>query len=281
MCRTSRPSLVESDRRGRPQVTRRAREPVLALGRTARTGLPAGRCRCSMLRVPGLISLSDIHKHYGPHAILDGVTLDLQRDHRVAVIGRNGAGKSTLCRIIIGEEEPDAGAVVRHEDLRLSWLEQQAPFQSGETAEGFLERWSGQPSWECARLAARFQIGNQLLETKVELLSGGLQTRLRLSGMLLEAFPTSWCSTSPITSRPAHPCCCSRNLVSWRCVLPHRLARPRLPQAHLPPDPRGRRRARDLLQWPLGGLLRPPGGQPRPGRAPQQRGRGQAARAEE
>jgi ATP-binding cassette subfamily F protein 3 len=136
--------------------------------------------------VPGLIALADIHKHYGPSAILDGVTLDFQRDHRVAVIGRNGAGKSTLCRIIIGAEEPDAGTVVRHPDLRLSWLEQQTPFQDGETATGFLERWSGRPSWECARLAARFQLGPALLETAVALLSGGLQTRLRLAGMLLK-----------------------------------------------------------------------------------------------
>ncbi len=141
--------------------------------------------RCTIPAVTTLISLEDIHKHYGPAAILDGVSLDLEDDHRVAVIGRNGAGKSTLCRLIIGTEEADAGTIHRHEDLRLSWLEQQSPFQEGEVAGPFLERWSGQESWECARLAARFRLTNEHLESPVAELSGGLQTRLRLAGMLL------------------------------------------------------------------------------------------------
>jgi len=135
--------------------------------------------------VPDLITLTDIHKHYGPNAILEGASVAFSHDHRVAVIGRNGAGKSTMCRMIIGTEEADAGTISRHDELRLSWLEQQSPFLAGETGLGFLERWSGREDWACARLAARFMLTNQHLDQAVDALSGGLQTRLRLAAMML------------------------------------------------------------------------------------------------
>jgi ATP-binding cassette subfamily F protein 3 len=132
-----------------------------------------------------LITVTDVHKHYGANAVLDGVTVAFTDEHRIAVIGRNGAGKSTLCRMILGQEEPDAGSISLSPDLRLSWLEQEAPFESGERALTFLERWSGAEEWACAKLAARFQLGDELLAKPISELSGGMQTRLRLAGMLL------------------------------------------------------------------------------------------------
>jgi ATP-binding cassette subfamily F protein 3 len=131
------------------------------------------------------ITMVDVHKHYGTNAVLDGVSLTIGDEHRVAVIGRNGAGKSTLCRMILGQEEADAGKVTLHEDLQLSWLEQEAPFQSDETALGFLERWSRREEWACAKLAAQFKLGPELIAKRISELSGGMQTRLRLAGMLL------------------------------------------------------------------------------------------------
>jgi ATP-binding cassette subfamily F protein 3 len=132
-----------------------------------------------------LITVDDVHKHYGSQTVLDGVSLAIGSEHRIAVIGRNGAGKSTLCRMILGLEEPDAGSIALSPELRLSWLEQESPFQGDETALAFLERWSGREGWECAKLAARFQFGDELIERPVPALSGGMQTRLRLAGMLL------------------------------------------------------------------------------------------------
>jgi iron complex transport system ATP-binding protein len=57
-----------------------------------------------------LFELDHATVHYGAAAVLDGVTLDIQRGETVAVIGPNGSGKSTLLRVLAGLIEPSAGA---------------------------------------------------------------------------------------------------------------------------------------------------------------------------
>jgi len=48
---------------------------------------------------------------YSEHAALDGVTLDIRRGEKVAIIGRNGAGKSTFLKLVSGVTEPTSGTL--------------------------------------------------------------------------------------------------------------------------------------------------------------------------
>ena len=132
-----------------------------------------------------LIQISQLHKQYGATVIFDGAQVAIQDDHKIGVIGRNGAGKSTLCRILLGEEEADAGEVSLHPDLRLSYLEQKDSFLPGETVLQFLMRYSKQEDWRCGKLAGRFLLKNDLLARPIASLSGGFQTRVKLCAMLL------------------------------------------------------------------------------------------------
>ena len=132
------------------------------------------------------IQVSELHKHYGSTAILDGASVAILDDHRIGVIGRNGAGKSTLCRIILGEETADGGKISMHADMRLSYLEQKDPFRDGESVLDFLMRYSGCENWRCGQLAGRFLLKNDQMAREVRSLSGGFQTRVRLCAMLLK-----------------------------------------------------------------------------------------------
>ncbi|TWT89001.1 putative ABC transporter ATP-binding protein YheS [Pseudobythopirellula maris] len=135
--------------------------------------------------MPIVLSLQDAHKRYGPQILLDGASCALTDDQKVGLIGRNGAGKSTLCRILLGDEELDAGEVVRSKKLRLGYLRQHDPFHDGETVLDFLLRDSEQPDWRCGQVAWRFALGDDMLGRPVRELSGGWQTRVKLAALLL------------------------------------------------------------------------------------------------
>ena len=56
-----------------------------------------------------MLEVRDIHTYYGDSYILQGMSLRVERDSVVAVLGRNGAGKTTLIRSIIGFTPPRRG----------------------------------------------------------------------------------------------------------------------------------------------------------------------------
>jgi ATP-binding cassette subfamily F protein 3 len=135
--------------------------------------------------MPIVLQLQDAHKRYGQQELLDGATCALADDQKVGLIGRNGAGKSTLCRVLLEDEELDAGEVIRSKKLRLGYLRQHDPFHEGETVLDFLIRDSGAPDWRCGEIAWQFQLPDAMLHQPVRSLSGGWQTRVKLAALLL------------------------------------------------------------------------------------------------
>ncbi|HJQ23722.1 MAG TPA: ABC-F family ATP-binding cassette domain-containing protein [Blastocatellia bacterium] len=75
-----------------------------------------------------LFRLEDVHKSYGAHEVLRGVTLQVNPGERVGLVGRNGAGKTTIFRLLTRREEADRGEVILLRGLRVGLLEQQPVF---------------------------------------------------------------------------------------------------------------------------------------------------------
>jgi ATP-binding cassette, subfamily F, member 3 len=132
-----------------------------------------------------LFQIRNAYKSYGDQVLLDNAEATITDDVKVGFVGRNGAGKSTLLRILLGEEELDAGEVIRHPRLRVGYLRQHDPFEPGESTLDFLMRDSGQPDWKCGEVAAQFEIKGEFLNGLVKSLSGGWQTRVKLAALLL------------------------------------------------------------------------------------------------
>lgn len=57
---------------------------------------------------------------------LEGVTVQVSLNSRVAVVGPNGAGKSTMIKLLTGELEPESGFVWKHPNLRVAYVAQHA-----------------------------------------------------------------------------------------------------------------------------------------------------------
>ena len=58
-----------------------------------------------------ILSVKNIHKHFGGLAAVIDVSFDVQAGAVLGLMGPNGAGKSTLLNIISGEYKPDSGNI--------------------------------------------------------------------------------------------------------------------------------------------------------------------------
>lgn len=76
-----------------------------------------------------LITLEDINKSYSEKTLLEGIRLTITDEDKIGIIGVNGAGKSTLLKIIAGVEEPDAGAMIKMNGLKISYLPQHIEYE--------------------------------------------------------------------------------------------------------------------------------------------------------
>ncbi len=132
-----------------------------------------------------LLQVRGAEKSYGDQMLLDDAEVTIVDDEKVGFVGRNGAGKSTLLRVLMGEEELDKGEVVRSSNLRVGYLKQHDPFLPGESALDFLMRDSGPPDWKCGEVAGQFELKGSYLHGPLAALSGGWQTRVKLSALLL------------------------------------------------------------------------------------------------
>jgi ATP-binding cassette, subfamily F, member 3 len=132
-----------------------------------------------------LLQIRNASKRYGDQTLLEDAECAINSDTKVGFVGRNGAGKSTLLRCILGEEELDAGTIVRSSKLNIGYLRQHDPFLPGETSLDFLIRDSGQPDWKCGEVAGQFELKGKYLNGPVSELSGGWQTRVKLAALLL------------------------------------------------------------------------------------------------
>ena len=58
-----------------------------------------------------LLSVTELHAHYGKSHILHGVTFEVAQREVVSLLGRNGSGRSTTLKTIMGLVKPSHGQV--------------------------------------------------------------------------------------------------------------------------------------------------------------------------
>ena len=65
------------------------------------------------------LSVDELHKKYGDHEVLKGVSLKAKAGDVISIIGSSGSGKSTFLRCINFLEQPCAGTItVNNEQIR-------------------------------------------------------------------------------------------------------------------------------------------------------------------
>ncbi|HSJ43073.1 MAG TPA: energy-dependent translational throttle protein EttA [Euzebyales bacterium] len=71
-----------------------------------------------------VVKADDVTKGYGDRLLVEGMTFSLPPGGIVGVIGPNGAGKTSLFRMIVGEEESDAGTLRVGDTVNLAYVDQ-------------------------------------------------------------------------------------------------------------------------------------------------------------
>lgn len=130
-------------------------------------------------------------KAFGENLLIDDMSFNLPPGGIIGVIGPNGAGKTTLFRMIVGQEQPDAGTIRVGETVKLAYIDQNRTLDPDKTI--FEEITGGGdviqlgPREMASRAyVARFNFSGQDQQKKVGNLSGGERNRVHLAKMLRE-----------------------------------------------------------------------------------------------
>lgn len=138
-----------------------------------------------------VIDAKDIAKSFGEKKVLDGLTFQIMRGEKVALVGQNGQGKSTISKLIMHELDLTRGNIEHGHNTEIGIFHQnQTDFLDGDmTVLETLE--SASPAdmrTKVRSILGAFLFSGEDVEKKVKVLSGGEKTRLALAKFLLKPY---------------------------------------------------------------------------------------------
>lgn len=132
---------------------------------------------------PPIINTESASVGYDDKAVLSHMTLRIDQDDRIALLGRNGEGKSTLSKMLAGKLDLMGGRMITANKLRVGFFAQHQAEElfTDETPIDHIRRIRpGDPPHKLRARLGGFGIGAEQAETLVGRLSGGQKARLSL-----------------------------------------------------------------------------------------------------
>jgi ATP-binding cassette ChvD family protein len=71
-----------------------------------------------------VVETNNLAKGFGDRVLIEDLTFSLPQGGIVGIIGPNGVGKTTLMKMIIGDEQPDAGSITVGDTVQISYVDQ-------------------------------------------------------------------------------------------------------------------------------------------------------------
>nr|WP_322623879.1 energy-dependent translational throttle protein EttA [uncultured Flavobacterium sp.] len=139
-----------------------------------------------------VIEAKGVAKGFGDKLLYDNLNFTLPQAGIVGIIGPNGAGKTTIFRMIMGEQQPDAGEFVVGETVKIAYVDQShSNIDPNKTiwenfADGQELIMMGGRQVNSRAYLSRFNFSGSDQNKKVSALSGGERNRLHLAITLKE-----------------------------------------------------------------------------------------------
>jgi len=135
-----------------------------------------------------VLRMENAQKSFGSHSVFNGINLEINKEDKIAIVGKNGSGKTTLSKIIASEESIDNGKIQFGHNVITSYYSQDVAEQLNlnisvlETVENVNPQKSQR---ELRTILGCFLFNGDEVFKKVKVLSGGEKSRLALAKILL------------------------------------------------------------------------------------------------
>jgi ATP-binding cassette subfamily F protein 3 len=133
---------------------------------------------------PPIIAVDNVSVGYDPkQPVLNRVSLRIDNDDRIALLGANGNGKSTLVKLLAGRLAPFSGAITRADKLGIAYFAQHQLDELNEDASAYdhVRKLMGDaPESKVRGRAGAIGFSGKAADTPVKSLSGGEKARLLL-----------------------------------------------------------------------------------------------------
>jgi ATP-binding cassette ChvD family protein len=137
-----------------------------------------------------VIEANHLTKSFGDRLLIEDLSFNLPKGGIVGVIGPNGAGKTTLFRMLVGQEQPDAGELRVGDSVKLAYVDQSRDDLSStktvweEISDGLDMITVGNFEINSRAYISRFNFKGTDQSKWVKDLSGGERNRLHLAKLL-------------------------------------------------------------------------------------------------
>ncbi len=112
------------------------------------------------------------------------INLRMERNEKIALVGTNGIGKSTLLKSLLGIISPISGRAILGDYLYKGYFEQEMPGTENTCLEEIWAEFPSYSQYEVRSALAKCGLTTKHIESKVKVLSGGEQAKVRLCKLI-------------------------------------------------------------------------------------------------
>ncbi len=131
-----------------------------------------------------IFETTDLVIGYDGKPLSKPMSLRMERGDKIAIVGTNGIGKTTFLKSVLGLIKPISGKANLGDYLYKGYFEQEVKMGENTCLEELFQEFPGFTQYEVRSALAKCGLTTKHIESKVKVLSGGEQAKVRLAKLI-------------------------------------------------------------------------------------------------